>query len=73
MTLPRLDAVARHWKRVPPPSSSIAAIAVALGAVRQGSDAARQEPQQLLDALGGTQGFGSEVPEWLRAAEATKT
>jgi hypothetical protein len=73
MTLPRYYAVAERWKKVPPLSSSVACIAMALGA----KPAAQQAPkpdggsgkeaqmQELFELLGGN-GFDKGVPEWLK-------
>jgi hypothetical protein len=38
MTLPRLDALQRHWERVPPVEVSVARIAMALGIEWRGSE-----------------------------------
>lgn len=74
MTLPRFDAICKHWERVPPLAVSAAAIAARMGVVRQ--QAAKPDEQEraasrqgLFDMLaGGGAGINREVPEWLRAA-----
>ena len=69
MTLPRLDAIAKRWREVPPLNTSTAAIAIFLGAIKQGgarapAQAANDEAMgDLVHAMGGV---SSEMPEWLR-------
>lgn len=81
MTLPRLDAISEHWRKVPPLSVSVAAIAAVLGATPAAKGPsktdsepkkppAEQDPQALIDLLGGG-GFSQGKPEWLKAAQAT--
>lgn len=70
MTLPRLAAIGRHWKRIPPLAVSVANIAAVLGVKRREED--RQDMQSLAEALGaGAPGFSQELPEWLKAERAT--
>jgi hypothetical protein len=78
MTLPRFEAICKHWERVPPLAVSAAAIASRMGVVRQQAAAAKAERQDdqdraasrqaLVDMVGGAGGINREVPEWLRAA-----
>lgn len=78
MTIPRLTAIVAHWERVPPASVSLASIAAALGARSKPAQSAaaaqpaqkEQNRQALFEALGG-QGFSTEKPAWLKAAQAT--
>lgn len=75
VTLPRLDAIIKHWQQVPPLSVSAAAIASALGvgpaAKREKKTSGEQDPSALLEMLGAS-GFASEKPKWLNET-ATKS
>lgn len=68
MTLPRLDVIVEHWKKVPPLAVSVAAIATALGVGREKAATKKKTASsaaELFDLLGGT-GFSTSKPEWLR-------
>lgn len=67
MTLPRLDVIVEHWKKVPPLAVSAAAIASALGVGREktAKPARKSSPAELFDMLGGS-GFSTSKPEWLK-------
>lgn len=75
--MPRLDAICKHWEKVPPLAVSAAAIASRMGVVRQQAAAKSEQQddqeratnrQALVDMVGGAGGVNREVPEWLRAA-----
>jgi len=73
MTLPRLVAMNARWEQVPPVSQTVACIAKALGwkpatKARGGSNGSAQE---LFEMLGGSGGFSTEKPEWLRKTTST--
>lgn len=67
MTLPRMDAIVKHWEVIPPLAVSVASIASALGVKRQGKVEKKAEGSidELMSVLGGA-GFKQEKPEWLR-------
>jgi len=77
MTLPRLDAISAHWRKVPPLSVSVAAIAAVLGATPAARGSGKtggapkppveQDLNALMDLLGAS-GFSQGKPEWLKAA-----
>lgn len=72
MTLPRYEAICKHWERVPPLAVSAAAIAAKMGVTRPKSKGADEQEksssrQSLFDMLGGA-GFNTETPAWLREA-----
>jgi hypothetical protein len=72
MTIPRLEAIAKHWETVPPLSASVAAIGAALGVTRQRAAPKAQNAQALFDMLGDMPGVvKTEKPEWLREAKKT--
>lgn len=63
MTLPRMEAIAKHWEKIPPLSVSLAGIAAALGVKREEK---KDESQQNLDELAAIFGGVSGRPEWLK-------
>lgn len=69
MTLPRLDVIVAHWKKVPPLAVSVAAIATALGVGREKEAPKKKKTAssaaELFDMLGGA-GFSTSKPEWLK-------
>ncbi len=66
MTLPRYEAIAEHWEKVPPLSVSAAAIAQAMGVKREAPKRkGEQDLQGLFETLGGA-GFKTEKPTWLQ-------
>lgn len=67
MTLPRFDAIAKHWERIPPLSVSVAGIAAALGVERKARPSAGQDMGELAGLVGS--GFTSEIPEWLKTVK----
>jgi hypothetical protein len=78
MTLPRFEAICKHWERVPPLAITAAAIASRMGvAMHKATAKAHVQDEQektasrqgLFDMLaGGGSGINREVPEWLREA-----
>jgi len=65
MTLSRMEAVAKHWEKVPPVSVSLAAIAAVLGVKRE----EKQEAAGNIEELAGLFGGVSRRPEWLTKTE----
>lgn len=81
MTLPRLAVIAERWQRVPPLSVSVSCIAQAMGAKLATPAGGKVVDQAASDGnlddlvamMGGTGGFGTELPAWLRDQRAPKT
>lgn len=65
MTLPRMEAIAKHWETVPPLSVSLASIAAALGVKRSDKKETGQDMGELIGALGGI----AEKPAWLKTTQ----
>lgn len=72
MTLPRYAAICDHWRHTPPVAVTAAILARYYGAMKpaekkrvaasENTDARRAE---LIEMLGGAQGFSKEKPAWL--------